>query len=245
MGSRGSERQHVTVFVWSCCLKQSHQSCFYWNIVTRGDFSRKVVYSCLFMFIQRKHNLLGAYSYDSMYSQIPGKPVDQQFLVSNQKSSYFWNSWCSPGIYGGGSFLFYFYFGNVFFCSCFTLCCFCFRFCLCMLVLLSLLPLLLLLSLLPLLLFLSLLPLLLLLSLLPLLLLLLRCFPASVLHWSFFLFLHLFRSSCCLVASCEFLAAFTACVVIFSLKSCFINKRGPYALERKTPKVLWRTKDIY
>ena len=43
-------------------------------------------------------------------------------------------------------------------------------------------------------------------------------FLASVLHLFFFLFLHLFRSSCCLVALCEFLAAFAACVVIFSLK---------------------------
>ncbi len=61
-----------------------------------------------------------------------------------------------------------------------------------------------LLLLLSLLVLLSLLPLLLLLSLLPLLLLLLPCFFASVLHWSFLFFLHLFRSSCCLVASCEF-----------------------------------------
>ena len=36
-----------------------------------------------------------------------------------------------------------------------------------------------------------------------------------------FLFLHLFRSSCCLVASCEFLAAFAACVVIFCPKLLF------------------------
>ena len=140
-----------------------------------------------------------------------------------------------------GHFYFIFILGMCFFALAFAFAAFAFAFAfaLPLLVLLSLLPLLLLLSLLPLLLFLSLLPLLLLLSLLPLLLLLLRCFPASVLHWSFFLFLHLFRSSCCLVASCEFLAAFTACVVIFSLKSfCFINKRGPYARERKTPKVL-------
>ena len=69
-----------------------------------------------------------------------------------------------------------------------------------------------------------LLPLLLLLLPLPLpllLLLLLPCFLASVLHWSFFLFLHLFRSSCCLVASCEFFTAFAACVVIFFLKFLF------------------------
>ena len=80
-----------------------------------------------------------------------------------------------------------------------------------------------LLSLLPLLLLLSLLPLLLhLLFALLLLLLLLPCFLASVLHWSFkFLSLHLFRSSCCLVASCEFLAAFAACVVILFLRFLF------------------------
>ena len=54
----------------------------------------------------------------------------------------------------------------------------------------------------------------------------------------FFLFLHRFRSSCCLVASRELLATFAACVVIFFLKFCFIHKRGPCALEHKTPKVL-------
>ena len=56
--------------------------------------------------------------------------------------------------------------------------------------------------------------------------LVLPCFLACVLHWSFFLFLHLFRSSSCLVASCEFLAAFVACVVIFFLTFSVINERG-------------------
>ena len=63
-----------------------------------------------------------------------------------------------------------------------------------------------------------------------------------MLHWSFFLFLNLFRSSCCLVASCEFVAAFAACVVTFCLKFLFINQRGFLALQHKTPKVLWRPK---
>ena len=84
-------------------------------------------------------------------------------------------------------------------------------------------------------------PLLLLLLLLFLLLLLLLLFLLLSAH------LQLFRRSCCLVASCEFLVAFAACVVIFSAKIFaflffllmllpgFINKRA-LCLERKTPK---------
>ena len=45
VGSCGSERQHVTLFVWSFCLKQSHHCCSCWTTATQGDVTRRVVYS--------------------------------------------------------------------------------------------------------------------------------------------------------------------------------------------------------
>ena len=78
-----------------------------------------------------------------------------------------------------------------------------------------------------------------------LLLLLLPCFLASVLHWSFFLFLHLFPSNCCLVASCEFFTAFAACVVIFFLQFLFQQiKKAPMPLNARHQKFYERQKYI-
>ena len=133
----------------------------------------------------------------------------------------------------------FFYFG---FCFCF---CFCFCFLLLLLLLLLLLFLLLLLLLLQLLFL--------------LLLLLLLAFVTFAAFYScstfLLLYLHVFRSSCCLVASCEFVAAFAACVVIISLKLlcfCFLfwcsfqissTQEAPVPLSTRHQKIV-KNKDI-